>query len=378
MNVQWIDTPDALEAFVDSIGDLVAVDTESDHFHAYNARICLIQAATRDSAALIDPLALDHEAMQPFLNMLADPAVTKVFHAGRNDMGEFDRDYGVSVENIFDTQIACRFLNKGGSGLSWLLEDFFGVRTSKKYQRYDWTRRPIPEEPAEYAATDVLYLLEARDRLIEELDAAGWLEPFRQQCTYVARATEHSDNPFDPEGWRRLRTKRDPNGLTRATLAALWQWRHELCESLNQAALHVLQDGALVRLATRRPNRPEKIHEIRGISKVILDHHVDELLRVIDEARHADHPPERLPRRTDYERPSELEQRRLKSLKKWRNKTAKELGIPTEFIGTNATFEKIAASPPSTIDELLEFDEILPWQVERFGDVILSRLESAG
>jgi ribonuclease D len=377
MNVQWIDSPAELAQFVERIGDIVAVDTESDHFHAYNARICLIQAATRDEAALIDPLAIDAEGLQPFLDLLADPKVEKVFHAGRNDMNEFDRDYGVSVNNFFDTQIACRFLNTDGSGLSWLLQEFFDVKTSKKYQRYDWTTRPIPEEPADYAATDVLYLLEARDRLIDQLTEADWLEPFREQCAYVAQATEHSENPFDPEGWRRLRSRKNPNGPTRAVLAALWKWRHEVCKELNQAALHVLKNGALMRIAQKKPTEAAQLEHIGGISRIIHQDHADQLLEVVKQSKTQDHPPERLPRRSN-DRPSEIEQKRMKHLKKWRNATADRIDIPTEFIATNATLEKLSAEPPSTIDELLEFDEILQWQADRFGRAILKKLENAG
>ncbi len=375
MNVQWMDTADAVARFVDEIDGIVAVDTESDHFHAYQARVCLIQACTHDAAALIDPLALDQDALRPFLDMLANPSVEKVFHAGRNDMGEFDRDYQVNVEGFFDTQIACRFLNKGGSGLSWLLEDFFDVKTSKKYQRFDWTTRPIPEEPAEYAATDVLYLLPARERLLGELEEAGWLEPFRQQCQYVASATRYSENPFDPEGWRRIKSKKNLDGRTRSVLAALYQWRHELCVEVNRAALHVLKDGALMRLATKTPTTVEKLQHIGGISRFIIDEHAEDLLKVIAEAKNAEPPPARLERRSSN-RPSDEVLRRVKIIKKWRNAKASDLGIPTEFIATNSTIDILAEDPPATLQELEAYEEILPWHVERFGKEILGRLRA--
>lgn len=370
MDVQWIDRTDQLESFFEGVDGILAVDTESDHFHAYNARVCLIQLATREAAALVDPLALDAESLSVFLENLEDDSTVKVFHAGRNDIGELDRDYGIEVRGFFDTQIACRFLGKGGAGLSWMLDDFFDVKTSKKYQRFDWTTRPIPAEPKEYAATDVLYLIEARERLLDELEEAGWLEPCLQQCRWVARATAYSANPFNPEGWRRLRGTDKLNDESRSVLASLWVWRHELCEEINQAALHVIKDGALMKLTRKKPDSKNDLTRIGGIADVVFDEHADELLDVIAQARGKTPPPKELERERRPRKSAE-EYARFKGLKKWRNKTVNELGIPSEFLATNATLSEIAADPPKDTEALAEFGEILPWQLERFGAEIV-------
>lgn len=372
MEADWIEDAETLESYCDAVSDVVAVDTESDHFHAYDARVCLIQLASRESSALVDPLDLGDDDLGPLFSLLKNPDVVKVLHAGRNDILEIDRDYERTINAMFDTQIAARFLGLDGNSLDFLLEDLVDVDPGKSFQKFDWTTRPLPDDKAEYAVADVRHLLEMRDILSERLETSGWLEPFRQQCTYVA-TMRHEPNPFDPEGWRRVRGADTLDAAGRRAICELYKWRHQMCREVNRAALHVFPDGALLHIARTRPTSKSELDTVRSLPEVTFDSFADDILRVIAESDSADTPPEKRPR-TPRERPPRDVLSRHKRLKKWRNRTKDRLGIPGEFIATNANLMEIAKNPPSTLDELAAFDTVLPWHIDMFGEEMLDEM----
>ena len=152
---------------------LVAVDTEAASFHRFVDRIYLIQLSSRRETAIIDPLTVDD--VSALGAMLADPAVEVVFHDADYDLRILDRDYGFHARHLFDTRIAAHLLGEPAVGLAALLEKHVGVTLDKKYQRADWSRRPLPPEMLEYAATDTRYLLALREQLRAALEARGRL-----------------------------------------------------------------------------------------------------------------------------------------------------------------------------------------------------------
>ncbi|MGM0557055.1 MAG: ribonuclease D [Myxococcota bacterium] len=369
MDAIWIDDPRSLEDYCDSVDDVLAVDTESDHFHAYNARVCLIQLATDEVAALVDPLAMTADELEPFFSLMEDESVVKVFHAGRNDILEIDRDYARRVENLFDTQIAARFLGLDGNSLDFLLEDLVDVDPGKSFQKFDWTTRPLPDDKAEYATADVRHLLEMRDILLARLEQSGWLEPFHQQCEYVA-TMRHEPNPFDPEGWRGVRGVDSLDAAGRRAISELYTWRHQMCQEVNRAALHAFPDGALLHIARTRPSSKSELDTVRSLPAETFERYADDILEVITRSASVDDPPESRAKKK-RSRPSSEVYSRFKRLKKWRNKTWKSLDIPSEFVATNANLMEIAKNPPSTLEELADFDTVLPWHIEMFGQEML-------
>ncbi len=371
MQTIWIDKASQLQSFCEQIGDgPLAVDTESDHFHAYRPKVCLIQIATRELAALVDPLALDAEALAPLFAALADPKLNKIFHSANSDINELNRDYGLTVANIFDTQVASRFLNYERNGLSWLLEELLGVVPGKQFQRFDWTRRPIPADAQEYAAGDVIHLFDLQDRFAGELDGLGWSQAFEEQCAYMAATSDYTANAFDPERWRRIKTRHVLNGRERAALREVFIWRHELCSQLNRAGLFVYDNSSLVRVAQARPRTPEELAAL-PIRETLSKTQTRGLLDAIERSLSAPVPPERPPR-VDHEKMAPRAQAALRALKEWRDATAGELGLPFEFLATNATLTDLALMAPPSVEGLADFTSLLPWVRTRFGQKIVA------
>jgi ribonuclease D len=373
MDVRWIEDADELETFCESLSDdPVGVDTESDHFHAYQAKVCLFQVAQGEREALIDPLALDAQELEPLFEVLRDPDIVTILHAARNDINEIDRDYGVGMNSLFDTQIAARFLEAGGNSLDWMLEELLDVQAPTGFKRFDWTTRPIPAAAQRYAITDVRYLEDLRDGFLHHLEETGWLEPFRQQCEFIAQSVTYRETEFDPEGWRSLDGADNLDGAGRAALKALYQWRHELCSDQNQSAVTLFPNGALLRLAHHRPESASGVADIDGMPTRLAREQGEAIAEVVRESQNGDYPPEKAPNSgSSGGRPSREENRRYDALRDLRNDASESLGIPPEFVATNDTLMKIAQDPPESLEELLEVREMLPWQVETFGEEIL-------
>lgn len=376
-STSWIDDADDLRRFCERIdGGPVAVDTESDHFHAYQAQVCLIQVATPQAAALIDPLAIDAEQLRPLWEILKDEQVVKILHSARNDIIELDRDYGVRINNLFDTQIAARFIGCERNSLSWMLEHLLEVDTGAQFQRFDWTTRPLPKKARRYAIDDARHLLALRDRFVKQLEGGRWLEPFAQQCEYITASVEYEPRDFDPEAWRKINDSSSLDGLGRATLRALYLWRHNLCLQLNRSAVTVVRDRTLLRMARQQPANRAELREVKGLSEQLVDQYARSMLAAIEGAASADAPPKRAPRPTPPPSPPKKQKERYNALRSWRNDTASELDLPTEFIATNATLSEIAKTPPASVAELERFPAILPWHRQMLGDEIV-RIASA-
>lgn len=371
MRTIWIDEPGALGEFCEAIEDeLIAVDTESDHFHSYQASVCLIQVAAGDVAALIDPIAIEAEEMTPLLDVLEGPGVMKLLHSARNDIMELDRDYGLEIKNIYDTQIAALFLSYERSSLAYLLEELLGVAPGAKFQRFDWTTRPLPAGAAHYATEDVVHLEALKNIFDAELEEAGWTRAFAEQCAHIARTSNHEAKAFDPEGWRKIKTKKTLGPKDRAALAALFAWRHQICLEVNQAALFVMDNASLVRIACARPTTPREFAAL-SIRKSLNRHRLDSLLETVKRSLEATPPPERMRRSSSSERMSPDAAARLEALKNWRNKAADACSLPRELVASNGTLGDIALRPPKSVEDLKVIGDILPWHRDMFGAEIV-------
>ncbi|HVK00338.1 MAG TPA: ribonuclease D, partial [Gemmatimonadales bacterium] len=156
---------------------LLAVDTEAASFHRYLDRVYLLQISSREETAVVDPLATG--GLGPIGELLADPAIEIVFHDADYDLRLLNREYGYTAKHLFDTRIAAQLLNEPGVGLAALLEKYLSIRLDKRFQRADWSARPLSPEMLEYAASDTRYLPQLRDllrQLLEERGRLGWAQ----------------------------------------------------------------------------------------------------------------------------------------------------------------------------------------------------------
>src|SRR4051795_6787258 len=216
---------------------LLAVDTEAASFHRHKDRVYLLQISSRNETAVVDPLAV--HSLAPLGAVLGDPNVEVVFHDADYDLRLLRQEYGLSATNLFDTRIAAQLLNEPGVGLAALLEKYLGVRLDKRYQRADWSARPLSREMLEYAAADTLHLLALRDILQSQLRERGRREWAEEEFALLSAARRMPAEPDEP-GFLRLKGAKALNGRGLAVLRELFQWREAEARRTDKAAFRIM------------------------------------------------------------------------------------------------------------------------------------------
>ncbi len=264
--VVLIQEPALLQRLIDALRhtDHIAIDTESNSFHAYYERVCLIQISTPEDDFIIDPLAL--EDLSGLQESFGDPSIEKVFHAAPNDILGLKRDFHFEFRNLFDTAIACKMLGYKQLGLAKVLQQHFDVTLNKKWQRCDWGRRPLSQQQLDYARLDTHHLLELRHTLAGELMARDLWEVAKEASERTGEQ-EAQQKVFHPEGYIQIRGARSLDPTARSVLRALYVFRDHEARRRNRAPFRVLSDETLLRLAASRPKNLDDFARIKGLPR---------------------------------------------------------------------------------------------------------------
>jgi len=373
MSFQLIDDLQSSQRLGDELvsAPRIALDCEAAGFHRYSDRLCLLQLSTDRDTFVIDPLAFD--AAPLLRDTLADPAIPVVMHGADFDIRLLHRDLGLEVHGLVDTQAAAAILGEPALGLAQILETHFGVSLSKKYQRADWARRPLPQEMLEYAAADTRHLLPLADALgqrLEEMGRSAWAE---EEFRSLEEVRFEEDDP-DPV----TRVKR-ARGLPPRDLAALreaLEWRDRIARERDKAPFRIVGDQALITAATTRPRSVSELAAIRGMNRSLAQSYGEDLLDRFQNVEGLE--PDQLepyPRRQGNGRsrpPPEVEER-LERLKALRNSRADDLGMDRGTLLSNAVLMEIAWAAPGDVAKLRDVPGVKAWQVDALGDVLLSR-----
>ena len=266
---------------------VLAFDTEFIGEDSFRPRICLVQVATPERVALIDPL--EGVDPRPVYEVVADPAVTTLVHAGEQDIGAVRDALGGGVGNVVDTQIAVSLLGlPWPSSLGTTLEQFTGLRLGKAHTFTEWDRRPLTASQLHYAADDVRYLPMAWGEIRAQLEARGRLDwALRESDTQLAGETE-----FDPD--RQMRRASRGENLRPAAVTLLRELvllRREMAREMDQPQRVVIPDTALMELVRRKPERADAVREIRFLPRPVAGKFGDRLAECVRRAR--DLPPTR-------------------------------------------------------------------------------------
>ncbi len=372
---RYLDSQREFDAFLKRIGKepLLAVDTEAASFHRFVDRIYLIQVSTRSDTAIIDPLTVPD--VVGLGSIIADPKVEAVFHDADYDLRILDRDYGFHARGLFDTRVAAQLLGEPAVGLAALLEKYVGVTLDKKYQRADWSRRPLPPEMLEYAATDTRYLLTLRERLRERLTALGrlaWAEEEFARLEGVRWTPPESNGA----GFLRLKGARALDRRALAVLRELVAWREAIAADLDRASFRVVSNEVLVALATDPPRSVEALHRTRGLAPRLVAERGPSLLEAVGRALSL--PDRDLPRfpRAQRRTPDPAFDQAVDRLKRVRNDAARRLALDPGVLCPKGTLEAVARARPKAAAALAVIPEVRRWQVEVLGPEFLKALES--
>jgi ribonuclease D len=353
---------------------IIGVDLEADSMYHFKEKVCMIQIATQHDTAVIDPLPIkDLSVLRPVFRR-AD--IQKIFHGADYDVRSLYRDFRISVNNLFDTELACRFLGYRESGLEAVLKKRFKVRLNKKYQRKDWSKRPLPEPMIAYAAEDAKYLLPLAISLQKELKHKGRLSWVEEECTYLSkvRAANTDSGPLFP-GFKGA-GKLGPRGL--AVLEELLQLRKKYAKQHDRPLFRIIGNKAILALAEMRPQSLKRLQKTDVLGAKQIDRYGKEIIAAINKAMQIpvrDLP--RYPRKTAPHVPA-IVAKRVKQLRAWRDDLAKQLQIDPAIICTKALISAIAVQRPLTAGSLLKMKELKNWQATEFGSDIIEILKTVG
>jgi ribonuclease D len=270
----------------------LALDTEFVSEGRYRPLLGLVQVAVGPPHAeahveVLDPLdGFDHG---PLAEVVADPEVEVVVHAGGQDVAILRRAWGIQPRNLFDTQIAAGFAGYSAqAGYGNLLSRVTGVQLSKSAGFTRWDRRPLTSEQIEYARSDVQDLLTLADALRGRLAESGRLEWAREECRRLEDITDERD---PDESWRRLPRVTQLRPRARAVARELAAWRERTAATENKPLGSILSDVALVEIARRQPKTIGELQAIRGVRPDLGRRRGETVVEVIERGREAP-PPE--------------------------------------------------------------------------------------
>jgi ribonuclease D len=373
MDYEYIDTPEGLRSVVERLRDLplIAADTEAAGYHRYFDRLSLIQLSSRDEHFLIDPLAVSD--LGPLAELFEDPAIETIFHDSDYDLRILDRDAGLRVTGLFDTQTAAAFLGERSLGLGSILEKHLGLKLPKEHQRADWAERPLTESMKQYAASDTAHLPELRDRLRDALEKIGRMAWAQEE--FVRRELTRWTEPEEGrEAFLRMKGARDltPRGL--AILRDLFEWREKVARERDQATFRVLGNQALLEMSAKPPQTEKDLPSYTGISEGLAQRRGRELMAAVRSGLAV---PEgelpRFPPAKRWDRDPDHDAR-VESLKQARNRRAEQLDMDPGFLMSRNLMEDIARAKPLTPEELLAVPNVRRWQVEALGEALLKAL----
>lgn len=371
--INHVVTAPGFDALVDRLRKepLLAADTEAASFHRYLDRIYLIQVSSRSETAVVDPLAVRDLAGLGIL--LGDPNIEIIFHDADYDLRILDRDYGFRARNLFDTRIAAQLLNEPGIGLAALLEKYADVKLDKRFQRADWSLRPLKPGMLEYAADDTRFLPGLRDLMRGRLEAAGRWSWAEEEFRLLEEVRWNSTGPPE-EAYLRVKGARALKGRQLAVLKTLFQWRERTAAQLDRAPFRVMHNDVLLTIARAQPRDPAALQQAVRLSPDVMRRWGGDLLEAVAAGLAA--PENSIPtfERTRRPQPDPERDSRFERLKLARNAVALRLDLAPGVLGSNGLLEEIATLNPRDIQELEKIPDMRIWQRQALGSELIEAI----
>jgi ribonuclease D len=209
-----------------------------------------------------------------------------------SDSLSLKRDYGFSFSNLFDTMLAARILGWTRYGLATLLEGHFDVKLDKRFQRYNWGRRPLSREALDYAHLDTHYLIPLREIQQRQLEQQSRLREAAEAFERVTRV-EPTPKVFSPDDFWRVKGCKDLTPQQQAIVKELFILRDSIARKIDRPPFKVMNDPVLVDLAKSQPSRPSTLWDTKGLGRKLVEHNGEAILRAIATGQDAPppHPP---------------------------------------------------------------------------------------
>lgn len=294
-NIEYINKPEQLDDLCNRIERTpwIAVDTEFLREKTYYPKFCLLQLATPEWVACVDPIALPD--LKKLFDAIYNPNVTKVFHSCRQDLEIFYQLTGKLPSPIFDTQIAAPLLGFSESvGYAMLVSSFLNINLEKTHTRADWSARPLSADEIQYAADDVIYLCDIYQKMTAKLEKLGRLNWLKEDFAALENPAQYETHPDN--AWLRVKGKSKLTGKQLSIIQAVSKWREAVAQKENRPKNWLLRDEQLFDFAKFQPETIDALLKIRGLNERTINYHGKELCALIKAAKNT--PPIPMPEYT--------------------------------------------------------------------------------
>ena len=370
---QWVDTRQGLQQVADyfKTKKAIGVDMEMDSMYHFRENICLIQMATEQKTFIIDPLSIPR--MSLIKPLFENNRIKKVFHGADYDVRSIFRDFRIEINNLLDTELASRFLGVQQTSLESVLNTRFNVVLDKRFQKKDWSQRPLPEHMVDYAAGDACFLVPLARELEMELRQKKRLSWVKEECQWLSRvrAASHDRGPLflNFKGAGRLK----PVDLV--VLEALLQYRRQVAMAKDRPLFKTIGNASLLTMANRKPTSLKQLKATKALSTRQAKQYGPELIATITAALKtpADQHPVYPKKRAPSLKP--VVSSRIKALKAWRDAKAQSLDIDPSLVLTKLLICDIAKKKPGSIQQIKAIEGLRDWRVREFGREIIDILK---
>ena len=368
---KFIESENQFKDICDKISNekVIGVDLEANSMHCFKQRICLIQIASQKQVFLIDPFKI--KKIPFFLKLLENKDIIKVFHGSDYDIRCLDRDYNAKVNNLFDTEIAARFLGIRQRNLAALLKDKFDLNIDKRLQKCDWSKRPLTKEMIDYSALDVAYLIKLYKNIKEELikkNRFGWAkEEFEAQ-----EKVKHIN--YDLPLYKKFKGAGRIGKESLSVLENLLQLRILIAEKKDLPLFRIMSNKSLMIMAQKKPCTINKLIKTNVLSEKQLDMYAKDCVNAIRKALEKSNIQKIMSFNSNVSFPekNDVDEKIVNSLKKLRKRLSQDLDIEPGFLFNNSLIKAISTDQPMSISKLLKVENIRKWQLENIGEEIIN------
>lgn len=374
---RYVTTPEELaECVADLTGTTVlAADIEGDSFFSYTEKTCLLQM-TGDSGMdwVVDPLEVPD--LEPLRELFESPDVVKVFHGADYDVVSLKRDHGFQIAPIWDTMIAAQATGHERFGLNDLVGQYFGDTLEKKYQRHDWSRRPLLKEHLDYARLDSHYLPRLREILMVKAAEAN-REAMLAEEFKLLEAREWTGRPFDPDRCLKIKGANKLDERQKRVLRAVFVARDKIAERKNRPSFKVWGNDAMLKIARAMPADRDQLVDSLGGKSHVVRRYAEVVLEAVKAgrtdtskipAKKESRPTPSNPLVPPYTRDDEP---LFSRLKEWRNGRATEVKLTPAMIVNNTVLKHIAALKPKVMEDYDLIEDMRDWQRNAYGEELL-------
>lgn len=346
----------------------IAVDLEADSMYHFKERVCLVQIATPSECFVID--ALKAETLTALRPIFSERKIRKIFHGADYDIRSLYRDFKIKVNNLFDTQLACRFLGVRETGLGATLSQRFNVKLVKKYQKKDWSKRPLPQAMLDYAAEDVAYLIPLFELLSKELQQKGRLAWIIEDCDRLSRVRPAA--PVCEPLFLHFKGAGRLGSRSLAVLEALLGLRRNIAQEKDKPLFKIFGNESIMKIAVTKPVTLQRLQRTQTLSSRQIKSYGAQLIDAVKnglQIPEADLPV--YPRKKAPASDPEITLR-IKALRIWRERKAQALRMDPSLILSKGLMTSIARHNPKKIRALAAIDDIKDWQITEFGREVIS------